>query len=340
MVELGNKLVKDFASITNDTVKKSVEAVLYGVVKILDGDTYVQIDGSSAFTPATTTVKVGDGHRVIISLKDHKATITGNLSDPSAFGIILDDVNKTITMRGYVTIESLQEGGTTTIDGSRITTGTIKAERLDLTGAISFSDLNTETQNKINNAAPKSQFSVTGISNWHDTMTDEDKFRRDSTDGGATWGPAYQFRGTDGAPGQNGEDGSDANVPNYIKSTYIDGESVSSPVLRGGIIAGATFTDLNQASALVLNPSSGYANVADLILYGGGDGDDKAFTIYDEIGSILISGYGVSSLRISAVTQATSALGTWNFYGDVDFTSANVVGLEGAGTGDGYAKFK
>ena len=37
-----------------------------------------------------------------------------------------------IDLSGYVTINSLKAGGTTTIDGGRITTGTISADRLDL----------------------------------------------------------------------------------------------------------------------------------------------------------------------------------------------------------------
>lgn len=41
-------------------------------------------------------------------------------------------VSSSIDLTGYVTIKSLQSGGTTTIDGSRITTGTISADRIDV----------------------------------------------------------------------------------------------------------------------------------------------------------------------------------------------------------------
>lgn len=41
-------------------------------------------------------------------------------------------VSSNINLTGYVTIDSLKAGGTTTIDGSRITTGTISADRVDL----------------------------------------------------------------------------------------------------------------------------------------------------------------------------------------------------------------
>ena len=46
-----------------------------------------------------------------------------------------------IDLAGYVTVSSLGSGGTTTIDGSRITTGTISAERLNLTGYVTVSSL-------------------------------------------------------------------------------------------------------------------------------------------------------------------------------------------------------
>lgn len=42
-------------------------------------------------------------------------------------------ISSNIDLTGYVTINSLKAGGTTTIDGGRITTGTISADRIDLT---------------------------------------------------------------------------------------------------------------------------------------------------------------------------------------------------------------
>lgn len=56
-----------------------------------------------------------------------------------------------ITMSGLVTFTGLANG-TTTINGACIKTGTIDADRLNLTGAISFGDLSTSVQNDINDA--------------------------------------------------------------------------------------------------------------------------------------------------------------------------------------------
>lgn len=61
---------------------------------------------------------------------------------------VISLVAEGINIKGYVTIEGL-EGGTTTIDGSCIKTGTIDAERLNLSGAITFGDLKEDVYKKI-----------------------------------------------------------------------------------------------------------------------------------------------------------------------------------------------
>lgn len=57
--------------------------------------------------------------------------------------------SQTIQMNGLVTYTGLA-GGTTTIDGACIKTGTIDANRLNLSGAITFSDLSSDVRNDIN----------------------------------------------------------------------------------------------------------------------------------------------------------------------------------------------
>lgn len=73
----------------------------------------------------------------------------------------------------------------------------------------------------------RSQFSVDGETDWHSVMTSEDMYRRDSYDGGENWGESYKFRG---------QDGSDADVPSYIKSTYISKTEIRSPIITGNEI--------------------------------------------------------------------------------------------------------
>lgn len=97
------------------------------------------------------------------------------------------------------------------------------------------------------NGPVRYQFSTNGTSGWHETMAANDKYRRDSLDGGITWGQPYQFRGEDGMPGS---DGSDANVTfNNIlralqtaadtKTTFITADQVGAPTIYGAKIYGA-----------------------------------------------------------------------------------------------------
>lgn len=62
----------------------------------------------------------------------------------------------TIDMNGLVTFSGLS-GGTTTIDGACIKTGQIDADRLNLTGSITFRDLSASVQEDINGAYDAAQ---------------------------------------------------------------------------------------------------------------------------------------------------------------------------------------
>lgn len=113
-----------------------------------------------------------DSIKINVTTKDGVSTI-----ELTGTGITASSAE--IDLSGFVTFTGLS-GGTTTIDGSCIKTGTIDADRINLTGAIAWGDLSSSVQNKINNAG--------------DT------------------------------------------VPSYIKSTYIDFSSVSSPKIVGNEI--------------------------------------------------------------------------------------------------------
>lgn len=88
----------------------------------------------------------------------------------SVGGVVVSSQN--IQMNGLVTFTGLANG-TTTIDGACIKTGTIDADRLNLTGEITFTDFDNSTQNTINNAntnastALSTAISVSGtVSGW------------------------------------------------------------------------------------------------------------------------------------------------------------------------------
>lgn len=76
-----------------------------------------------------------------------------------------------------------------------------------------------------------SSYPSSSASGWHTTMSGDDLYVSYSYDGGNTWTAVVKTRGEDGQPGKDGVDGSDANVPKYIKETYIDFSKVETPRL-------------------------------------------------------------------------------------------------------------
>ena len=83
-MDISNDLIKQFVQITRDQSPVKHEATVYGTVVDYEGKMYVQIDGSELLTPVETSTEMASGERVSITIKDHSAVVTGNLSNPSA----------------------------------------------------------------------------------------------------------------------------------------------------------------------------------------------------------------------------------------------------------------
>lgn len=81
---LSNDILYEFAKITNDNVNQKTENTVYGTAVEYDGGIYVRLDGSDRLTPITTTTDIVPGDRVMVLIKNHTATVTGNISSPSA----------------------------------------------------------------------------------------------------------------------------------------------------------------------------------------------------------------------------------------------------------------
>lgn len=80
-------LISQFAKeVTKDTKKTGRESTVYGTIVIDEhGDKYVKLDGSDLLTPITnTSAMVNDNERVSVLIKNHTATVTGNISSPAA----------------------------------------------------------------------------------------------------------------------------------------------------------------------------------------------------------------------------------------------------------------
>lgn len=81
---LSNDLISQFVKVVNSEKKAKREATVYGTAVEYNGATYVKLDGSDLLTPVETTADVKAGERVTVMIKDHAATVTGNISSPAA----------------------------------------------------------------------------------------------------------------------------------------------------------------------------------------------------------------------------------------------------------------
>lgn len=266
---LSTELISQFAKITNDQKKSRIdEATLYGEVIQSDDSICVKFDGSEQLTPVTTiaekdeegnitnfkygaaSVKTGD--RVSVSLKNHSATITGNLSDPpmgraevveteDSILLKVDDKIKVqvdaigVKIDGLLEITNGLENGTTTIDGACIKTGKIDAQYLNLTGAITFGDLDPNAQGKINNAQNTADAANTAAGKAQSTANTANN---NASNALATAGNADALA----RAAQNSVTGW-----TYAGTTYIDGSKIQTGTVTASTLEGGQINLLNEA---------------------------------------------------------------------------------------------
>ena len=99
-MELSSELVSQFARITNDEPTVNEGSTVYATYRLQGESAYVQIDGSDTITPVATTAGAKSGDRVTVLIKDHKAIVTGNLTDPSANKSTVEEMSKDLGLGG------------------------------------------------------------------------------------------------------------------------------------------------------------------------------------------------------------------------------------------------
>lgn len=93
-MSLPSYLISQFAKATNDTKKHSKETTIaYGTTVEYNGVIYVKLDGSDMLTPVVSTADAISGERVMVTIKNHAATITGNITSPAARTDDLKSIN-------------------------------------------------------------------------------------------------------------------------------------------------------------------------------------------------------------------------------------------------------
>lgn len=96
---LSQDLINQFAKLTVKE-EKPKEVTVNGIFKVVNGEEFVQIDGSDILTPVNSTVEAETGERVKVLIKNHTATVTGNISSPSARSKSVQDLKDEVDEQG------------------------------------------------------------------------------------------------------------------------------------------------------------------------------------------------------------------------------------------------
>ena len=182
---LNPELISQLVKVTNDRGRGNQNYTVYGTVTNDGSRNYVKMDGSELSTPIETTVEINEGDRVIVEVKNHTATVTGNTSNPAigvkTAGKLRSEISQTageIRLEVANTASGLESKITQnadnitsvvknqnefsqfqqTVEGFSFMNkgGTVKISDgdIELTGAIKFSDLadSATVQSQIDNA--------------------------------------------------------------------------------------------------------------------------------------------------------------------------------------------
>ena len=181
----------------------------------------------------------------------------------------------------------------------------------------------------------KYQYASSSSGPWHDTMAANDKYRRESFDGGMSWVTPYQFVGTDGRNGANGSDASvtRANIEKALQkasttsTSYIGVDSMGSPEIYGGSIYGSKIYGgeiyaggIGEKGGQVIGLASNGA------IFGDGNGNTLlSITKNDtetDFGSMISSFHGIT---FSAPYVTFNGATRVNFGGVCDFSQAREI---------------
>lgn len=129
---LSNELISQFVKATQDTTKTNTETTAYGKIIVSNGVEYVQLDGSDLLTPISSTTVVNDGDRVIVTVKNHTATVTGDLTNPSASNKEVQEIGNKISEFEIVIADKVT---TEQLEAEIARIETLRTEELEATNA-------------------------------------------------------------------------------------------------------------------------------------------------------------------------------------------------------------
>ena len=116
-----NELIAKFAKLSKES-KIQRETTVFGTTVEYGGKLYVKMDGSDLLTPVATTSEISAGERVTVMVKDHTATVTGNISNPSA------SKGTTDAIKDEITTINATIGNFELVIADKVNTGELQAE--------------------------------------------------------------------------------------------------------------------------------------------------------------------------------------------------------------------
>lgn len=122
-MELSSDLISQFVKVTKDDLKTENNSTIYGTIKKVGDSMYVILDGSEMLTPINTITDLADDDRVMVTIDNHTATVTGNVSSPSARTDDVKDISNTL---------AASNAEIATLKANRITTDYLKANYAEI----------------------------------------------------------------------------------------------------------------------------------------------------------------------------------------------------------------
>lgn len=96
-MSLSSEVIARFVKATNGEDTNRPDTTVYGTIVNYEGRKFVRIDGSDLLTPVSSTASADENERVSVSIKNHSAVVTGNLSSPAARTDDVTDIGNQIT---------------------------------------------------------------------------------------------------------------------------------------------------------------------------------------------------------------------------------------------------
>lgn len=130
-MSIDRSILSEFIKATNDN-KETKQTQIYGTVVTKGNTKCVKIDGSEIITPVRSITDIKDEERVMVSIKDHMATVTGNMTNPSVGNDRVESAEGKIDrfdhlFAGNITAENIAAGSITT---DKLLAGSITTDKL------------------------------------------------------------------------------------------------------------------------------------------------------------------------------------------------------------------